>query len=106
MQHLETMEDAAGRTLSAKHQPAAYNQYGACEDSGYRIDPGRDGMARVSHVVPNADLLDPNRPNDDELAEERQVMVWEYADTLEAAGWSVIRRGPRSRKPYLLAHKP
>jgi hypothetical protein len=105
MPQLNTVEDAARRALSVKHTPAVYNQYGACEDSGYRVDGGRDGMARVSHVVPNVDLLDPDRPSDDELADERQQMVWEYADTLEAAGWSVIRRGPRSRKPYLLARQ-
>ncbi|GAA3808028.1 hypothetical protein ACFQ0G_53665 [Streptomyces chiangmaiensis] len=95
--------DAAARVLFDSHRPASYNQYGACDAAGYRVDEGRDGMARVSHVVPNADLMDPNRPSDDALAEERQRMVWEYADTLEASGWTVIRRGPRSRKPYLLA---
>jgi hypothetical protein len=95
--------DAASRVLFAKHAPASYNQYGACDAAGYRVDEGRDGMARVSHTVPNVDLMDDDRPSSDELAAERQRMVWEYADTLEAAGWSVIRRGPRSRKPYLLA---
>lgn len=105
MPQLHVVEDAARRALSVKHPPAAYNEYAACEDSGYRVDEGRDGMARVSHVVPNVDLMDPNRPSDDELAEERQAMVSEYGETLEAAGWSVIRRGPRSRKPYLLAQR-
>jgi hypothetical protein len=94
---------AAARILFAKHAPASYNQYGACDAAGYRVDEGRDGMARVSHTVPNVDLMDNDRPSDDELAAERQQMVWQYADTLEAAGWAVIRRGPRSRKPYLLA---
>jgi hypothetical protein len=100
---IDPIEDAASRALFAKHRPASYNQYGACDAAGYRVDGGRDGMARVSHTVPNVDLMDPDRPGDDELADERQRMVWEYADTLEAAGWAVIRRGPRSRKPYLLA---
>lgn len=94
---------SARTALANKHAAAGYNEYGACTTAGYRIDEGRDDMARVSHVVPNVDLMDPDRPSDDELAEERQRMVWAYADTLEASGWAVIRRGPRSRKPYLLA---
>ncbi|MFJ8929255.1 hypothetical protein ACIRLA_22020 [Streptomyces sp. NPDC102364] len=97
---------AAASVLAGKHEAARYNEYGACTASGYRIDEGRDGMARVMHVVPNVDLFDPERPSDDELAEERQEMVLVYADTLEAAGWTVIRRGPRSRKPYLLGAQP
>lgn len=103
---VDPVVDAAARILFAKHNPASYNQYGACDAAGYRVDEGRDGMARVSHTVPNVDLMDDDRPSDDELAAERQRMVWEYADTLEASGWTVIRRGPRSRKPYLLAAQP
>ncbi|MFD1278034.1 hypothetical protein [Streptomyces kaempferi] len=95
--------DAAARTLFAKHAPANMNRYGACEDAGYQAREGRDDKVRVSHVIPNQDLLDDDRMTDDEQAAERHRMVDAYAATLEAAGWTVDRRGPRSRKPYLLA---
>lgn len=97
--------DEAARVLFAKHAPANMNRYGACETAGYQADLGRDGKVRVSHVMPNPDLMDDDRPADDEQAAERHRMVNAYAATLEAAGYAVERRDPRSRKPYLLASR-
>lgn len=97
--------DEAARILFAKHAPAHMNRYGACEGAGYQADLGRDGKVRVSHVIPNQDLLDDDRLTADEEAAERHRLVGLYAKTLEAAGWAVERRGPRSRKPYLLASR-
>lgn len=97
--------DEAARVLFAKHRPAVCGQYGAVEVAGYQTDPGRDGAVRVSHVTPEPDLLDDDRPSDDDLAAARHRMVDAYAKTLEAAGWTVSRRGSRLRKPYLLASR-
>ena len=95
--------DEAARALFAKHPVSMTGQYGKCEVAGYQVSEGRDGTIRVSHLTPEPDLLDDDRPSDDELAAERHRMVDAYAATLTAAGWTVERRGPRSRKPFLLA---
>nr|WTC12531.1 hypothetical protein OHA15_33835 [Streptomyces anthocyanicus] len=98
--------DQAARALFAKHGVSVDDNYGKCVGSGYVVEEARDGMVRVSHRMPEQDLLDDDRMSDDEMAAERHQMVDDYAKTLEAAGWEVERRGPRSRKPYLLARKP
>jgi hypothetical protein len=98
--------DAASRVLFSNHEPASYNRYGACNGPGYRVDQGRDDQVRISHTMPDVDLTNDERPSDDELADERHRMVAQYAKTLEAAGWTVTRRGPRARRPYLLATRP
>jgi hypothetical protein len=95
--------DAATRILSADHAPATSNEYGACDAPGYKVGKGIDGMVRIHHRMPEADLLDENRASDDEMADERHRMVEAYASALEKAGWTVLRRGLRSRTPYLLA---
>jgi hypothetical protein len=100
---LNEQVDAASRILFAHHSPASYNQYGACDAAGYQVNQGRDGMIRVHHQMPNPDLMDDDRPTNDQMAGERHRMVDAYAATLERAGWEVTRRGPRSRNPYLLA---
>lgn len=97
--------DQAARVLFAKHGVSVDDNYGKCIGSGYVVDEAGNGGVRVSHRMPEPDLLDDNRMSDDEMAAERHRMVDAYAKTLEAAGWTVERRGPRSRKPYLLAHK-
>lgn len=95
--------DDAARVLFAKHRPATSDQYGKCEVAGYTVSEGTDGKIRVSHRTPEPDLLDDDRPSDDNLAAARHRMVDAYAATLAAAGWTVHRRAPRSRKPFLLA---
>ncbi|MFE5368173.1 hypothetical protein [Streptomyces mirabilis] len=97
--------DQAARALFAKHAVSVDDNYGKCIGSGYAVDEARDGGVRVSHRMPEPDLLDDDRMSDDEMAAERHEMVAAYAQTLEAAGWTVERRGPRSRKPYLLARR-
>lgn len=98
--------DQASRVLFAKHKVSVGDQYGKCIAPGYVVDESRDGKVRVSHRTPEPDLLDEHRMSDDEMAAERHEMVDAYAKTLEVAGWTVQRRGPRSRKPFLLASKP
>jgi hypothetical protein len=98
--------DQAARALFAKHKVSVSGGYGKCTAPGYVVDESRDGAVRVSHRMPEPDLLDDDRMSDDEMAAERHQMVDAYAKTLEAVGWTVERRGPRSRKPYLLAVKP
>lgn len=98
--------DQAARVLFAKHKVSVDDRYGKCIAPGYVVDEGRDGQVRVSHRMPEPDLLDGDRMSDDEMAAERHEMVDAYAKTLEAAGWTVERRGPHARKPYLLASKP
>lgn len=97
--------DLAARALFAKHKVSVSDEYGKCTAPGYVVDESRDGQVRVSHRMPEPDLLDDDRLSDDEMAAERHRMVDTYAQTLEAAGWTVGRRGPRSRKPYLLASR-
>ncbi|WP_306317240.1 MULTISPECIES: hypothetical protein [unclassified Streptomyces] len=97
--------DQAARVLFAKHKVSVSDRYGKCTAPGYVVDEGRDGKVRVAHLIPEPDLLDDDRQTDDEMAAERHEMVDAYAKTLEAAGYTVERRGPRSRKPYLLARK-
>lgn len=97
--------DAAARVLFAKHKVGVSDRYGNCTAPGYIVDEGRDGHVRVSHRIPEPDLLDDDRMSDDEMAAERHQMVDAYAKTLEAAGYTVERKGPRSRSPYLLASR-
>jgi hypothetical protein len=96
------MTDEVARTLQAKYPFASYDGYGKCTKAGYVVTEGSEGRARVTHQIPDPDLFDVDRPSDDSLAAERHRMVDEYADVLTAAGWIVEKRGPRSRKPYLL----
>lgn len=98
--------DRAARVLFAKHKVSVSDQYGKCIAPGYTVGESTDSEVRVSHRMPEPDLLDDDRMSDDDMAAERHEMVAAYAETLEAAGWTVARRGPRSRKPYLLASKP
>ncbi|GAA1065255.1 hypothetical protein [Streptomyces asiaticus] len=97
--------DQAARVLFAKHKVSVSDNYGKCTAPGYVVDASTDGGVRVSHRMPEPDLLDEDRMSDDEMAAERHRMVDAYATTLEAAGYTVERRGPRSRKPYLLASR-
>lgn len=97
--------DKASRLLFAKHKVSVSDQYGKCIAPGYTVDENGGNAVRVSHRMPEPDLLDVARISDDEMAAERHQMVDAYASTLEAAGWTVERRGPRSRKPYLLASR-
>jgi hypothetical protein len=98
----ETVDQAA-RILFTVHKVSVSDQYGKCTAPGYVVDEMAGGQVRVSHQMPEPDLLDDDRMSDDEMAAERHRMVDAYAQTLEAAGYTVQRRGPRSRKPYLLA---
>ena len=98
----ETVDQAA-RVLFAKHKVSVDDRYGKCTASGYVVDESSGGVVRVSHRMPEPDLLDDDRMGDDEMAAERHRLVDAYAKTLEAAGYTVERRGPRSRKPYLIA---
>lgn len=95
----------AVRLLTPSHRELTKNDYGRPIVGGFSVSDGVDGTARISHTTVEPDLLDPDRPTDDELAAARHRMVNAYAQTLEAAGWKVIRRGSRSRKPYLLASR-
>ncbi|MEV6833498.1 hypothetical protein AB0N17_03035 [Streptomyces sp. NPDC051133] len=95
--------DRAARVLFAKHKVSVSDEYGKCTAPGYVVDESSDTAVRVSHRMPEPDLLDDDRMSDDEMAAERHRMVDAYAATLEAAGYTVKRRGPHSRKPYLLA---
>lgn len=95
--------DQAARVLFTAHKVSVSDRYGKCTAPGYVVDEGCEGAVRVSHRMPELDLLDDDRMSDDEMAAERHRMVNAYAATLENAGWTVERRGPRSRKPFLLA---
>lgn len=96
------VEDAV-QLLTDRQRPAIFNDYGSVIVAGFRVADGAEGSARVTHATPEPDLLDPERPSDDEVTEARHRMVNAYATTLEEAGWTVHRRGSSSRKPYLLA---
>lgn len=99
---MSTIREDVVALLARHHQRVGKNGYGASVTPGFSVVPGRDGRARVSHMTPSPDLLDPNRASDDDLAAERHRMVDAYAATLTEAGWRVERRGPHSRHPYLL----
>ncbi|GAA3591290.1 hypothetical protein [Streptomyces osmaniensis] len=99
-----TVVSDAERLLTAHHRPVTRDDYGKTIVAGFAVTGGLGGTARVSHATPQPDLMDPERPSDDELAEARHQMVNAYAQTLAEAGWSrVERRGANSRYPYLLA---
>lgn len=100
---LDSALNGADQLLTASHRPVIRNQYGRTIVGGFSATEGPDGTVRVMHVTGEPDLLDPDRPSDDELADARHRMVNAYAVTLESAGWTVERRGAQSRKPYLLA---
>lgn len=100
------INEEAVAQLAQHHVRVGKNEYGASVTPGFVVCAGPEGRARVSHMTPSPDLLDPDRTSDDDLAAERHRMVDAYAATLTAAGWRVERRGPRSRYPYLLAGRP
>jgi len=92
--------------LSAGHREVTRNEYGRTIVAGFSVTEGLEGSARVSHATPEPDLLDPERPSDDEVAQARHRMVSAYARALTEAGWTVVQRtGPHSRNPYLLASR-
>jgi hypothetical protein len=97
--------DGAVQLLTNHHRPETRNEYGRTIVGGFSVTEGTGGTVRVSHATGEPDLLDPDRPSDDDLADARHRMVNAYANTLEAVGWTVERRGPTSRKPYLLASR-
>jgi hypothetical protein len=97
--------DEANQILVAAHRPVTTNEYGSYIIAGFAVAAGVDGKVRVTHATPEPDLLDPERPSDDEVAAARHRMVNAYARTLEAAGYMVECRGQASRKPYLLASR-
>ena len=101
----ENSTTGASQILAATHRPVTTNQYGAYIVAGFTVDAGLNGEVRVAHATPEPDLLDPERPSDDEVADARHRMVNAYAKTLERAGYRVERRGQSSRKPYLLASR-
>lgn len=100
---IDSAIDGAVQLLTASHRPETRNEYGRTIVGGFTVTEGLGGTVRVSHATVQPDLMDHDRPSDDELADAQHRMVNAYADTLEGAGWTVERRGPHSRKPYLLA---
>ncbi|MDX2658335.1 hypothetical protein PV402_39815 [Streptomyces scabiei] len=96
------LTEAAEQLLTESHRPEIRNEYGRTIVGGFSVTEGSFGAVRIAHATGEPDLLDPDRPSDDELAEARHRMVNAYAATMESAGWTVERRGARSRKPYLL----
>lgn len=97
--------EGAVQILTNHHRPVTHNEYGRTIVGGFSVAEGTGGTVRVSHATGEPDLHDPDRPSDDDLAHARHRMVNSYAATLEAAGWTVERRGPNSRRPYLLASR-
>lgn len=95
--------DEAVQILTGAHRRVTCNEYGRPIVAGFSVIDGLGGRARISHTTPQPDLLDPDRPSDDEMAAARHRMVKAYATTLEASGWLVEKQAPRSRYPYLLA---
>jgi hypothetical protein len=97
----------AAAVLALQHQPATRNEYGACNAPGFvvvaGIGPG--DRARVHHQLPPVDFTDPDRQDSYQRWHEQGERVAEYAETLEAAGWTVERRVPFSG-PILLAVPP
>jgi hypothetical protein len=65
------VSDAAS-VLSARHREVTRNEYGRIIVAGFSVTDGPAGSARVSHATPEPDLLDPERPSDDELAAARR----------------------------------
>lgn len=105
MTRIPPVEEAA-RILSANHVAATINPYGAYVTAGFAVTEGAGAKARVTHAMPNVDLLDADRRSDDDMAAERHRMVNAYAAALEASGWIVEKRAPRARYPFLLASRP
>lgn len=101
-----TIYEEAVEELVQHHARVGQTEYGGTVTPGFVVSGGPEGKARISHMTPSPDLLDPDRTSDDDLAAERHRMVDAYAATLTAAGWRVEQRGPRSRHPYLLAGRP
>ncbi|MBP5896359.1 hypothetical protein [Streptomyces scabiei] len=82
---------AVAVVLAAKHTAVTRNAYGSCDGAGYAVAPGSEDRARVHHQLPPVDLTDPDRQSSTERWEEQRARVAEYADTLEAAGFTVDR---------------
>src|SRR5690606_42165048 len=88
--------DAAARVLFARHNPAGRDRYGACTSPGYEVDTSRRvNWIRVQHLLPPVDLLDDDRPSDDERAAECPQAVDAYAATLREVGWDGDVSGTR-----------
>lgn len=91
--------------LARVHQAAAYNEYGSCVAPGFRVVLGSRGQARVHHELPPIDLTDPNALSSSERRVEQRARVGEYATTLRADGFDVVRREALT-SPILLATLP
>jgi len=100
---LSPLSEDAIQTLAVSHREQTKNEYGRPIVGGFSVADGLGGTARVSHTIVEPDLLNPDRPTDDELTDARHRMVIAYAETLERGGWTVRRRRMDSRRPYLLA---
>lgn len=83
---------AVAEVLATRHTEATRNEYGSCNGAGFVAGPGSEDRARVHHQLPPADLTGPDRQSSTERWEEQRARVAEYADTLEAAGFTVERR--------------
>src|SRR5205823_8051970 len=65
---LDSALDAAAQLLTDRHRPETRNEYGRTIIGGFSVTEGPDGTVRVSHATAEPDLLDPDRPSDDDLA--------------------------------------
>lgn len=99
--------DVAAELYGGTFEPAGYNEYGSVIEPGYKVEASSDGAVRVSHKMPEADLLDPDRLSSDERWRIRIEACAKYAGALRSAGWEatdpVIKGG--SFEPWLIARR-
>jgi hypothetical protein len=72
---------------------------------GFVVCTTRDGRVQVSHMPPLPNPPGSDQSDDREWVAECRRMVDAYAVTIDAAGFQVERRGPRSRFPHLLVSR-
>nr|WP_024126160.1 hypothetical protein [Streptomyces sp. FR1]AHE38778.1 hypothetical protein pFRL3_1c [Streptomyces sp. FR1] len=96
---------AAAVALATKHTVAVHNEYGSCVTPGYVVALGDGDRARVHHQMPPVDLTDPERLSSTERWEEKRAQVAAYAETLDAAGFTVEQKTVTTG-PILLAAPP
>ncbi|MEU2426944.1 hypothetical protein ABZ619_39030 [Streptomyces sp. NPDC007851] len=89
---MQAVVRAAAEVLAPEHTPAARNDWGACTEAGFSVNPGTNGRARVHHQLPNLNLYDPNRLSGHARWAVCRARVETYAATLRAAGWTVEER--------------
>lgn len=103
---MNSLTDAVARILFAKFGLSGIDSAGSSTFGNYMVTTSSDHRARVAHTFPRLEMFADDQPSSDDMVAERRRLIDEYAEALTAAGWTVEKRHPHSRNPFLLVDRP